>query len=99
MALTVVAFALAACSAPAVHGRVLGKAYMPAHTTWTTQTRTHRVCATSDGRKTSACSRLPSSMRRVAHRAAACWQLQLDSGRFMCVSSTRWHHIHVGDRI
>lgn len=101
VALTGVAFVLTACSPPAVHGRVLGKAYQPAHTTWSTQTATRRVCTTAGGRKTTrrSCSQIPTGMRRVAHHTAACWQLQLDSGRFICVTASRWQHIHVGDRI
>ncbi|MEU5595701.1 hypothetical protein [Streptomyces sp. NPDC020298] len=99
-ALTVYALVTACSGSSTSHGRVLGKTYRAAQTTWTTQTRTRRVCTTTSGRRSRrTCSSIPAGMRRVAHRTPECWELRLDTGLTVCVTAARWSRIHVGDHI
>jgi len=102
-----VVFALAACGAGArpVHGRITGKDHHAAHATWTIKPRYRRTCTTStytSGKKTRTrrtCRTTQAGTKRVAHRTAECWELHLSDGRHVCVSSGRWHAVHVGDRL
>ncbi|MDT0435643.1 MULTISPECIES: hypothetical protein [Streptomyces] len=107
-AAVVLAVALTACtpghsSSPA-HGRVVEKTHTAAHTTWTSERRNRSVCTTQTKhrlRKTTTvrtCRQVPAGTRRVPHRTAECWQLLLDTGTTVCVSSSRWRRTHVGDR-
>jgi hypothetical protein len=95
-----------ACSGSSTpHGTVTGKEHDPARTTWSTETKYRQSCTTSTsrvGKKTStrrSCRSVPNGTRRVAHRTAECWELELDTGDEVCVSAAKWLKARVGDRI
>ncbi|MEU1273051.1 hypothetical protein [Streptomyces sp. NPDC005799] len=102
-----VAALVTACSsghAAAAHGRVTDKQYHPASSTWTWQPTTRRSCKTKtkrSGKKvrtTTSCRTVKTGRHRAVHHTAACWLLEIDHSATVCVSSTRWHHTHRGDR-
>jgi hypothetical protein len=105
-ALTIAALVTACgnASGTTVHGRVTAKDYEPARSTWTWQPTTRQACTTTtrrSGKKTRtsrSCRTVRTGRHRVTHHTPACWLLQLDTGGTVCVSATRWHRTHVGDR-
>lgn len=100
----VTALLLAGCGgSDPVHGKVTEKEYDRARTTWSTETKTKRVCTTSrrrSGKRTTTsrtCHNVSTGTKRVAHRHPECWELDLDTGRDICVSEHTWRTTDVGD--
>ncbi|GAA2107760.1 hypothetical protein [Streptomyces synnematoformans] len=102
-AAAIAALALLAACGSDLHGTVTEKEYEPAKTSWKTVPETRQECTTSTKRsgKTSrrvrSCKDIQVGTKKVRHTAPACWEIELDHDRDVCVSKQKFEATSVGD--
>lgn len=86
-----------------MHGTVTEKEYKPAKQGWKTVPETRRECSTpprppgSSAPPARSCRTIQIGTKRVPHTTPACWQIELDGDRDVCVDRERFEGTDVGD--
>lgn len=103
-AVCIALLAAAGCS-DSVHGKVVEKEHEPARTEWRTEHKTRQKCTTTTRTTTTgtrtrrSCRQVPDGTHRVRYQRPECWELELDTGKEVCVARDVWRRTKVGDRL